>query len=1646
MIQTVYFTNVFEPDKRETFTTLAAVGAELPSLMPSGVELSDPATVVYVDGKVWTGDRVEPGSQVVVVRRPAFTGAVLWQLLIAVVMMAASAILAKRAMGQDPPAEKDSFKGFSNSYFSGGAIPLVFGERRVAPPVVGQVIESSFAAWTLSNRQTLKALLALGHGPIAGLGTAIGTVANTADYISVTSNGGTFGLPGKPADIIGLKVNGQPAANYTDVIVEWRTGEIDQTPIAGFPDSSVDTTVGQSVLEYSDAIDITDAGKPNGVLTSGNEIDDTLGNSLAVVMADVADRYILTLSFPKGLYKDAGGGGTTTSTASFRFQFWPVDAIGTRTGDTVLLPEIHVQGDTLTPQVYQIPGGLFSPQSYTPTAQLGYLNADGYLQHALVTAPINPATFPSSFADRDALKFSAACWVRSKAEGTHRLKPIFMAKKGTLSNALFAGIDWPYHPLASADTTAHSGTMFALERQLVEWWNPGVWQLSLYVWRGFTRSVWYSPPISGSVVNEWLHAGVAWDGSTGTPVFYLNGQPMGGHTVVGSLKPAMFEEADMLIGHNGASSAGTSTQGLLVDEVDLCDLAISDTVRDASWFWQASNVVDPQGLKLTYHDPAADALIVFASRLSEEIAAGKIEQLAFPASTTVGEVVEYIGGALLAAPQASSPLWYPASGTPLRDRYQLELFRSNAETDDGGVEVNVAEWDIVTLITDEDFEHPGVAMLAVSIDADDQISDSRPTYTVIERGAKVPIWDGSSSEFPVFNWAWSRNPAWCALYAGTEEEVGLGAIWNRTKNIDLEAWKAWADYCDEGVEDGAGVPAFSVGTPVTASGSHPDGELHFAIGLLDASGVSTGESLPTTWVVGATIKIKTASDASWLVASADASVRLEITSIQYKSDDLAANGFQHWVQVEVDWTPLYTLPGVGSVTGTAVGVEARHECDLILDRKDSDGWNEMLGIMRAARAAPVIIGDKLSVVVDRARAVDFLITQAQMEKGSMVFSWSSTQDRYNSIEFEYDDRLQDYELDVLQEDHPSVSGEVAPEKIRKAPPQQLRGVVRRSEARRQAIYQLNQWHLLCKACRFSLGIDGIGLTPGDHIRIAHDVPLIGQAGRVYADGTATTIKLDRDVVVFFGSTYEIEVRASGTVDVDGKEIREVASLHASMIPVSGSSLLAAGSTITLAGAGFATLVPEQGDVYSFGETDATADDFTVTSVTLDPTTFVRRVDCLEYNADVYTDNEFGVLPPDPIVNVPPTSGGGGGGGGGFGGGIKNPGDHYGSLGGPVTAAIERSFLGIDGKPTASVVVTWPKATYGAEASGGTAIWMSSATDGTTPAPKKIGTAPPGATSLTISGEHLRSGTTVRFHIQRLNARGEGRTPIGCPSFKMVVGGRVKSNASGAPIVLSPKSRQSHGVYQISFPDGQTPEGVEVRVGGWILGQKVAHALRDGDLTSTQWVFGADNAALDGAYTHQVRSLLPSGQVSAAATFVNEDAVPLGMTAVEDTAHEDAWGSGTLDGMQITDGYLEFASGSHLEGSWTSAAVDLTDASRYMVEVAAQAEQRHPMLLEDMIQPLNSRAYANWLLEGPTGGSDAQACRLSIEWLPSATATLPPSSGWATLRPGEAYFRKAQFRVRITRPLATFNVRVKRFGVRVLSLPGFNSGDLDGGSF
>ena len=88
--------------------------------------------------------------------------------------------------------------------------------------------------------------------------------------------------------------------------------------------------------------------------------------------------------------------------------------------------------------------------------------------------------------------------------------------------------------------------------------------------------------------------------------------------------------------------------------------------------------------------------------------------------------------------------------------------------------------------------YPHIALLEISAIATDQFNGDIPNFNIDVEGKHVPIYSGSGT--PVFGF--SNNPAWCALDMVTNKVYGLGRVFDSYDKVDLDSFKAWADYCE----------------------------------------------------------------------------------------------------------------------------------------------------------------------------------------------------------------------------------------------------------------------------------------------------------------------------------------------------------------------------------------------------------------------------------------------------------------------------------------------------------------------------------------------------------------------------------------------------------------------------------------------------------------------------------------------------------------------------------------------------------------------------------------------------------------------------------------------------------------------------------
>ena len=228
---------------------------------------------------------------------------------------------------------------------------------------------------------------------------------------------------------------------------------------------------------------------------------------------------------------------------------------------------------------------------------------------------------------------------------------------------------------------------------------------------------------------------------------------------------------------------------------------------------------------------------------------------------------------------------------------------------------------------------------------------------------------------------------------------------------------------------------------------------------------------------------------------------------------------------------------IGSTVGLLVkyslltvgGYETRCAFDGVFDQKDTAGWDALLQVFQVGRAMPVKAGAKIIAVVDQPRDPVALFGQGNIKEGSFTLTYMSSQDKPNSLTVRFLDDKHNYEGRTVIVDHPSTFGgagicsiagisnqesciaangtwvsddpQVSSEYMtRRSESLEAKGVVRRSQATRDATYRLNRYHLQRRSATFDVGPDAIHLLPGDRILVSHDTPQYGYSGRIPETG------------------------------------------------------------------------------------------------------------------------------------------------------------------------------------------------------------------------------------------------------------------------------------------------------------------------------------------------------------------------------------------------------------------------------------------------------------------------------------------------------------------------------------------------------------------
>ena len=146
-------------------------------------------------------------------------------------------------------------------------------------------------------------------------------------------------------------------------------------------------------------------------------------------------------------------------------------------------------------------------------------------------------------------------------------------------------------------------------------------------------------------------------------------------------------------------------------------------------------------------------------------------------------------------------------GAPARLDVQAERITAEAVT--VGT-VDEMFFDSVTEVRDAEQNFPGIALLAVELVASEQLTTVPRVSADVEGFAQCRVWDRvSPADAPVFDLAYSNNPADLALTWLTNETWGLGGTYGGLLSppdaAALDGLFAWAAYCDEQVDRDPGI-------------------------------------------------------------------------------------------------------------------------------------------------------------------------------------------------------------------------------------------------------------------------------------------------------------------------------------------------------------------------------------------------------------------------------------------------------------------------------------------------------------------------------------------------------------------------------------------------------------------------------------------------------------------------------------------------------------------------------------------------------------------------------------------------------------------------------------------------------------------------
>lgn len=255
----------------------------------------------------------------------------------------------------------------------------------------------------------------------------------------------------------------------------------------------------------------------------------------------------------------------------------------------------------------------------------------------------------------------------------------------------------------------------------------------------------------------------------------------------------------------------------------------------------------------------------------------------------------------------------------------------------------------------------------------------------------------------------------------------------------------------------------------------------------------------------------------------------------------------------------------------------------------------------AGRGKVVRRGTKYGCVFDHVAEAVQLFSVGNITLSSFNLSYLPVQDRANAVEITFNNERKDYTRDTLMvytEAYESTLGVANPTQLT------LDAITDPDRIYREGRYYLRKNEHLVRTVTFEADVDAVSCQVGDVVLVQHDVPQWGFGGRIQNVVNNNTLVLDHTVQMELGKQYEITIRLADDTIV--KRAVQVNALEET----------ATVKTVTP----FDTL-PQQYDVYSFGELNISTKPFTVVQLTRTGDTTVI-LEMLEYNEAVYAEADL----------------------------------------------------------------------------------------------------------------------------------------------------------------------------------------------------------------------------------------------------------------------------------------------------------------------------------------------------------------------------------------------------------------------------------------